>query len=128
MGGCLKNKTTLFKHVTLRNILDHLGETSTGGKAINVIGLQQGVLSWWVEDLQVPEFITCCKEAQQKARRSGLAISYAWLVAVASRSLLAEKIFPDKRPKFEGLPRLSRTWEKWKSHFQDAQEVLEHVI
>ena len=35
----LKNETTLFKHVTLCNLLDHLGATSTGGEAIDVIGL-----------------------------------------------------------------------------------------
>ena len=44
---CLKHKTTLFKQVTLHDILNHLKETSTGGEAIDVIGLQQGVLSWW---------------------------------------------------------------------------------
>ena len=70
----LKNETTLFKHVTLCNLLDHLGATRTGGEAIDVIGLQQGMLSWWVEDPRVPEFITCCKEAQRKATRAGLAI------------------------------------------------------
>ena len=42
----LKNKTTLFKHVTLRNLLDHLGATGTDGEAIGVISLQQGMLSW----------------------------------------------------------------------------------
>ena len=36
----LKNKNNLFKHVTLHNILDHIGATSTGGEAINVISLQ----------------------------------------------------------------------------------------
>ena len=46
----LKNETTLFKHVTLHNLIDHLGETSTGGEEIDVIGLQQGMLSCWVED------------------------------------------------------------------------------
>ena len=39
----LKNETTLFKHVTLRDILDHFGETRTGGEAINLICLQQGM-------------------------------------------------------------------------------------
>ena len=34
---CLKNKTTLFKYVTLGDILDHLRATRTGGKAIDVI-------------------------------------------------------------------------------------------
>ena len=33
----LKDKTTLFKHVTLHNILDHLGETRIDGEAIGVI-------------------------------------------------------------------------------------------
>ena len=33
----IKNETTLFKHVTLRDILDHLGATSTGVEAIEVI-------------------------------------------------------------------------------------------
>ena len=47
---CLENETTLFKHVTLRDILNHLGATSTGGEAIDVTGLQQGMLSWYVED------------------------------------------------------------------------------
>ena len=46
----LKNETTLFNHVTLRNLLDHLGATSTGGEAIDVIGLQKGMLSWWFEN------------------------------------------------------------------------------
>ena len=52
----------------------------------------------------------------------------AWLVVVVSLSILAEKIFPDERPKFEGSPRIDRTWEKWKSHFQYAQEALERII
>ena len=124
----LKNETTIFKHVTLNDILDHLGATSTGGEAINVTVLQQGMSSWWVEDPRVPEFFTRCEDAQQKARRSGLAISDAWLVALASRSLLMEKIFPDERPKFEGLPQLDRTWKKWKIHFQDVQETLERAM
>ena len=72
---CLKNETTLFKHVTLREILDRLLETSTGGEAIYVIGLQQGMSSWWVEDPRVPEFFTRCKNAQRKSRRAGLIIS-----------------------------------------------------
>ena len=46
----LKNETTLFKHVTLCDILNQLGATSTGGEAIDIIGLQQGMLSRWVED------------------------------------------------------------------------------
>ena len=76
------------------------------------------MLSWWVEDQRVPESITFCKEAQRKSRQAGIAVSDAWLVAVVSHSLLAEKIFPDKQPKFEGLL----------SHFQCAQEALERVI
>ena len=86
------------------------------------------MLSWWFEDPRVPKFITHCEEAQRKVRQAGLAISDAWLVVVISHSLLAEKRFPDKRPKFEGLLRLYRTWETWSSHFQDAQEELERVI
>ena len=100
----LKNETTLFKHATLRDILNHLGATSTGGEAIGVIGLQQGMSSWWVKDPRVPEFVTRCKDAQRKARRSGLTISDAWLVALAYRSLLAEKSFPNEQPNFKGLP------------------------
>ena len=42
---CLKNGTTLFKHVTLRDILNHIGETSTGSEAIEIIRLQQGMPS-----------------------------------------------------------------------------------
>ena len=110
----IKNETTLFKHVTLGDILDHLRATSTGGEAIDVISLQQGMSSWWVEDPRVPEFVTCYEDAQRKARRAGLAILDAWLVALTSRSLIAEKSFSDERPKFKGLPRLDRTWEKWK--------------
>ena len=79
----LKNETTLFKHITLRNILDHLRATSTGCEAIDVIGLQQGMLSWWVKYPRVPEFITRCEEVQRKARRASLAISDVWIVAVA---------------------------------------------
>ena len=106
----LENETTFFKHATLRDILNHLGETSTGGEAINVIGIQQGMSSWRVKEPIVPEFVTRCKDAKRKSRRAGLAILYVWLVALASQYLLAEKNFPDKRPKFKGLPRLDRTW------------------
>ena len=74
---CLKNETTLFKHVTLRNIFNHLGATSTEGKEIDVIGIQQGMLSWWFKEARVLEFITRCEEAQRKARQSGLTISDA---------------------------------------------------
>ena len=55
-------------HVTLYDILNHLGATSTGGKAINFIRTQQGMLSWWVEEPRVPEFITRGEDAQRKAR------------------------------------------------------------
>ena len=41
----LKNETTLFKHVILRGILDQLVATITGGEAIVVIGLKQGMSS-----------------------------------------------------------------------------------
>ena len=92
----LKNETTLFKQVNLRYIFDHLRETITGGEAIDVIGLHQDMLSWWVKELRSPEFITRCEEVQRKARRAGLAISDVWLVDVVSCSLLAEKSFPDK--------------------------------
>ena len=34
---CLKNEATIFKHVTLRNLLYHIGATSMGGEAIYVI-------------------------------------------------------------------------------------------
>ena len=70
----LKNETTLFKHTTLHDILDHLGATSMGGKAIDFIGLQQGMLSWWVECPRVPERITRCEDAQRKSRLSGFVI------------------------------------------------------
>ena len=124
----LKKETSLFKHITLCNILDYLGETSTGREAIVVIGLQQGMLFWWVEDPRVPEFITRCEESQRKATQAGLDISDAWLVAVASCSLFAEKSFSDELPKFKGLPRIDQTWEKWIYHFQDKHEALECVI
>ena len=71
---CQKDETTLFKHVTPRDILDHLGATSTGRETIDVIGAQQGMLSWWVEDLRVPKFINRCEEEQRKVTRSRLAI------------------------------------------------------
>ena len=73
----LKEKTTLFKHVTIHNLLDHLLSRSMCGEDINVIGLQQGMLSWWVEEPRVLEFITRCEEAQRKSRRSSLTISDA---------------------------------------------------
>ena len=94
---CLKNETTLSKHVTLRDIPNHLRATSTGGEDIDVIVIQEGVLSWWVEYPRVPDFINRCEDVQRKARRAGLAILDAWIVAVTSRYLLAEKSFPDKR-------------------------------
>ena len=37
---CLKDETTLFKHVTPRDILNHLEATSTGRETIDVIGAQ----------------------------------------------------------------------------------------
>ena len=51
---CLKNETTLFKHITLCDILNHLGATSTGDEVIDIIVLKKGMLSWWVEDPRVP--------------------------------------------------------------------------
>ena len=60
--------------------------------------------------------------------QSSLDILDVWLVAAAFRFLLVEKILPDERLNFKGLPRLKRNWENWESHFQDAQEALERVI
>ena len=54
----LRNKTTLYKHVNLRDLLDHLGATRTVREAIDVIVLQHGLFSWWVKDPRVLELIT----------------------------------------------------------------------
>ena len=36
----LKYETTLFKHVTLRNLIDHLGSMIMDREAIDMIGVQ----------------------------------------------------------------------------------------
>ena len=87
----LKNETTLFKNVTFHDLLNHLGTTSTGGESINMISLHQDILSWWVEDPQVLEFITGYEESKRKATRDGFSILDVWIFDVASHSLLAEK-------------------------------------
>ena len=51
----------------------------------------------------------------------------AWLVVVASHSLIASKSFLDERPKWNGSPSVKNTWSEWKKVFMAAQIDLKRV-
>ena len=53
----MKDAVTYYKKVTLRQMLKHLTNRSSGLEATDIVGLQASIIGWWDEYLRIPEYI-----------------------------------------------------------------------
>ena len=94
----LKEETTYYNKVPLRDFFARLKSGSGGLEATDIVSLLSATLGWWAEDPCVPEYINKLKDAQRKSVRASLPISDKWLAAIATGSLLEASSFPKQRP------------------------------
>ena len=106
----LKQETTYYNKVPLRDFFARLKIGSGGLEATDIVSLLSATLGWWAEDPRVPEYINKLEDAQRKSVRASLPISDKWLAAIATGSLLAAGSFPKQRPDWDSLPPANKTW------------------
>ena len=121
----LKEETTFYNKVPLRDFFAHLKGGSGGLEATDIVSLLLTTLGWWAEDPRVPEYVNRIEEAQRKSVRASLPIDDKWLAAVSTGSLPATGSFPKQHPDWDSLPRASKTWTAWKTAFRAHQLTLE---
>ena len=121
----LKNPTTFYNKVEIREYLRHLTTSSGGLEATDIVELQAAMLHWWAEDPRVPEYINRLEDAQKKATRASLPITDDWLAAIATMSLLSAGSFPKLRIEWDGLAPASKTWAAWKTWALKSQKTME---
>ena len=105
----LKEETTFYNKVPLREFFARLKGGSGGLKATDIVSLLSETLGWWAEDTRVPEYVNRLEEAQRKSIRASLPIDDKWLAAIATGSLLAAGSFPKQRPDWDSLLRANKT-------------------
>ena len=121
----LKEETTYYNKVPLRDFFASLKSGSGGLEATDIVSLLSATLGWWAKDPRSPEYINNLEEAQRKSVRESLPIDDKWLATIATGSLLAAGSFPKQRPNWDSLPRASKTWTSWKTAFCSHQLTLE---
>ena len=121
----LKEETTFYNKVPLRDFLARLKGGSGGLEATDIVSLLLATLGWWAEDPRVPKYVNKLEEAQRKSVRASLPIDDKWLAAIATSSLLAVDRFPKQRTDWDSLPRANKTWTAWKTAFRNHQLTLE---
>ena len=85
----LKEESTFYNEVPLRDFFARLKGGSGGLKATNIVSLLSTTLSWWADDPRVPEYVNRPENAQKNSVRAKLPIDDKWLAAINTDSLLA---------------------------------------
>ena len=80
----LKEETTYYNKVPLRDFFSRLKIGSGGLLATDIVSLLSATLDWWAEDPRVPEYINKLEDAQRKSVRASLPISDKWLAAIST--------------------------------------------
>ena len=70
----LKEETTCYNKMPLRDYFADLKGSSGGLKATDIGYLLLATLGWWAEDPRVPEYVNRLEEAQRKSVRASLPI------------------------------------------------------
>ena len=121
----LKEESTFYNKVLLRDFFDRLKNGSGGLESTDIVSLLSAMLGWWANDPRVPKYVNCLEDAQKKSIRANLPISDIWLVAITTSSLLAAGSFPKQLLNWDRLPRANKTWDAWKTTFRANQLTLE---
>ena len=106
-------------------LLSHFAEEIGGLKVTSVVTLIGKLPGSWTSDPRVPQLIMAMEEAQKKAQRAGLPITYNWLAAFATSSLLLSNSFPNDRPDWYRKPKANQTWRACKDTFNPLNKNLE---
>ena len=100
----LKEESTFYKKVPLRNFFAWLKGGNGGLEATDIAYLLFATLGWWSDDTRVPKYVNHLEDAQKKSVRAKLPIDDKWLAAIATSSLLATGSFPTQRPDWDSPP------------------------
>ena len=122
----LKEESSFYNKVPLRDFFAHLKVGSGGLEATDIVSFLSATLGWWADDPRVPEYINRLEDAQKKLFQDKLPIDDKWLAAIATGSLLASGSFQKKRPDWDSLPCANKMWAMWKTTFRSHQLTIEH--
>ena len=86
------------------------------------------MLGWWAKNPSVPKYVNRLKDAQKKSVRANLPISYMWLAAITTGSLLAAGSFPKQLPDWDSLPRANKTWATRRSSDLESSRELHNIF
>ena len=121
----LKEESTFYNKVPLRDFFPRLKGGSGGLEATDIVSFFSSMLGWWANDPRVPEYINRLEDAQKKLVQTNLPINNMWLAAIVTGFFLAAESFPKQRLDWDSLPRSNKTWAAWKKTFHAHQLMIE---
>jgi hypothetical protein len=98
----LKDGTTVFHKVYVRDLLKHLEKNSTDLHALNIVALRSNMLLLYKNSASMPDFILVMEEVLKKAKRTELPILDIKLVIYAATFLLQSGDYKKETNKCEG--------------------------
>jgi hypothetical protein len=115
----LKDGTTFFHKVFVRDLLEHLLKHSTGLHAHDITALRSNMLLLYKNTVSIPDFILAMaiEEAQKKAKCAKLPILDIELAMYAISFVLQLSNYKKKMEKWEGCSAAMKTWVEWKQAY-----------
>jgi hypothetical protein len=98
----LKDGTTFFHKVYVRDLPKHLTKNSTGLHALDIVTLRLNMPLLYKNAVSMPDFILAMEEAQKKAKRAELPILNIKLALCAATSFLQSGNYKKETNKWEG--------------------------
>jgi hypothetical protein len=118
----LRNPETFYSNVTALAIFNHLCKRSGGLHALDMVLLTIQMSQYYQGTPDIPEYIFLLEDAQCKAARACLPITYQTLTILASTALLAANTFPRTTELWEELDPTDKTWAAWKTVYLAAHK------
>ena len=116
----LRHARSFYTNVTAKQLIDHLDANCGGLHPSKLINLPTEMMSYYAKAEGIPEYIDMLEDAQRKLERGNLPMTDDQLLAIASTAVLASEHFPRPTDEWEALPRASKTWGAWKTHYRAA--------
>jgi hypothetical protein len=116
----LKDGTTFFHKVNVRELLEHLEKNSTGLHSLDIVALHTNKLLLYKNAASMPDFILAMEEAQKKAKQAKLPILEIELAMYAATSVLQSGDYKKETDEWEGRNANKKTWTEWKQAYLAA--------
>jgi hypothetical protein len=118
----LRNPEMFYTNVTALALFDYLCEHSGGLQVLDMV-LPTIQLSQYHEGTpDIPECIFLQEDAQRKAARAHLPITFQTLTVLASTTILAANTFSHTTEIWEELDPADKTWAAWKTAYLAAHK------